>query len=94
MLILEVRISLKPPPCVLLSLNLSTEGSLVITRAYPALYLGGTPVKRPVLAPPSCLLLENRLYMSKERKTEGKNNLHFQKERKIKNKQKNKTRKM
>ena len=27
------------------------EGSLVNTRAYPALYRGGPPVKRPVLAP-------------------------------------------
>ena len=43
---------------------LSTEGSLVITRAYPALYLGGTPSNETVTSPPSCLLLENRLYMS------------------------------
>ena len=32
-------------------LFLSTEGSLVITRAYPAYILVGPPVERPVLAP-------------------------------------------
>ena len=43
---------------------LSTEGSLVITRAYPALYLGGTPSQETGTSPPCCLLLENCLYMS------------------------------
>ena len=42
---------------------LPTEGSLVITRAYPALYLGGTPSQETGTSPPSCLLLENRLYI-------------------------------
>ena len=37
---------------------------LLITRAYPALYLGGTPSQKIGTSPPSCLLLENRLYMS------------------------------
>ena len=32
-------------------------------RAYPALYLGGTPSQETGTSPPSCLLLENRLYM-------------------------------
>ena len=39
---------------------LSTEGSLV-TRAYLALYLGGTPSQETRTSPPSCLLLKNRL---------------------------------
>ena len=43
---------------------LSTEGSLVITRAYPALYLGGTPSQETGTSPPCCLLLENRLYIT------------------------------
>ena len=43
---------------------LSTEGSLVIIRAYPALFLGGTPSQETGTSPPSCQLLENRLYMS------------------------------
>ena len=38
------------------------KGSLVITRAYPALYLGGTPSQETGTSPPSCLLLENHLY--------------------------------
>ena len=42
-------------------MNLSTEGSLVITRAYPPLYLGGTPSQETGTSPPSCLLLKNRL---------------------------------
>ena len=42
---------------------LSTEGSLVITRAYPALYLGGTPSQETRTSPPSCLLLKNRIYV-------------------------------
>ena len=42
---------------------LSTEGSLVIARAYPALYLSGTPSQDTGTRPPSCLLLENRLYI-------------------------------
>ena len=41
----------------------STEGSLVDTRAYIALYLGGTPSQDSGTSPPSCLLLDNRLYM-------------------------------
>ena len=44
---------------------LSMEGSLVIIRAYPALYIGGTPSQETGTRPPSCPLLENRLYMSK-----------------------------
>ena len=32
-------------------------------RAYPALYLGGTPSQETGTSPPSCLLLENRLYI-------------------------------
>ena len=45
------------------SFLLSTEGSLVISRAYPALYLSGTPSQETGTSPPSCLLLENRLYI-------------------------------
>ena len=43
---------------------LSTEGSLVIIRAYQALHLGGTPSQETGTSLPSCLLLENRLLMS------------------------------
>ena len=43
--------------------RLSMDGSLVITRAYPALYLGGTPSQETSTSPPSCLLLKNRLYI-------------------------------
>ena len=40
------------------------EGALVhIIRAYTASYLGGTPSQKTGNSPPSCLLLENRLYM-------------------------------
>ena len=53
---------------------LSTEGSLVITRAYPDLYLGGTPSQETVTGPPSCLLLENRLYMTTKTKFPRLNN--------------------
>ena len=42
---------------------LSTEGSLVITRTYPALHLGGTPSQKTGTSPPRCLLLENRRYI-------------------------------
>ena len=42
---------------------LSTEGSLVITRAYPPLYLGATPSQETGTSPPSCILLKNRLCM-------------------------------
>ena len=42
---------------------LSTEGSLVIIRAYPALNLGVTPSQETGTSPPRCLLLENRLYI-------------------------------
>ena len=35
----------------------------MITRAYPAIYLGGTPSHRTGTSPPSYLLLENRLFM-------------------------------
>ena len=42
---------------------LSTEGSLVIIRAYPALYLSGTPSQETGTSHPSCLLFENCLYM-------------------------------
>ena len=42
---------------------LSTEGSLVTIRAYSALYLGGTPSQETGTGPPSCLLLENSLYI-------------------------------
>ena len=42
-------------------LKCSLEGSLVITRAYPALYFGGTPSQETGTSPPSSLLLENRL---------------------------------
>ena len=45
---------------------LSTEGPLVITRAYQPYTLVGPPVRGPVLDPPSCLLLENRLYISND----------------------------
>ena len=41
------------------------EGTLVhIIRAYTALYLGGTSSQRTGTSPPSCLLLNNRPYMS------------------------------
>ena len=43
---------------------LSTEGSLVITRAYPALYLAGTTSHETGTSPPSCLHLDNRLCMT------------------------------
>ena len=36
----------------------------MIIRAYPALYLGGTPSQETRTSPPSCLLLENRLLMN------------------------------
>ena len=42
---------------------LLTEGSLVIIRAFPALYLGGTPSQETGTSPTSCLLLENRQYI-------------------------------
>ena len=42
---------------------LLTEGSLGDIRAYLALHLGGTPSQETGISPPSCLLLENRLYM-------------------------------
>ena len=46
------------------------EGTLVhIIRAYTALYLGVTPSHRTGTSPPICLLLDNRLYMSPDRKT-------------------------
>ena len=32
-------------------------------RAYPALYLSGTPTLETGTRPPSCLFLENHLYM-------------------------------
>ena len=35
----------------------------MITRAYSALYLGDTPSQKTGTSPPSCLLLENCLYM-------------------------------
>ena len=41
----------------------STEGSLVDTRAYLALHLGGTPSQETSTSPPSCQLLDNRLYI-------------------------------
>ena len=43
---------------------LSTEWSIVIIRAYPALYLGGTPSRETCTSPSSCLLLKNHLYIS------------------------------
>ena len=42
---------------------LSTEGSLVDTRAYLALHLGGTPSQETVTSPPRCQLLDNCLFM-------------------------------
>ena len=42
---------------------LLTEGSLGDIRAYLALHLGGTPSQETGISPPSCLLLENRLYI-------------------------------
>ena len=47
----------------LVILQYLTEGSLVIIRAYPALNLSGTPSQETGTRPPSCLLLENRLYI-------------------------------
>ena len=46
------------------SVLLQMEGSLEITRAYPALSFGGTPSQETGTSPPSCLLLENRLYIT------------------------------
>ena len=43
---------------------LSTEGSFEITRAYPALCLGGTPSQETGTRPPSCLFLKKRLFMN------------------------------
>ena len=43
---------------------LLTEGSLVTIRADPALYIGGTPSQETGTSPPSCLLLENHLYIT------------------------------
>ena len=45
---------------------LSTKGSLEIIRAYQALYLGGTPSLKAGTSPPSCLHLDNLLYMMAE----------------------------
>ena len=42
---------------------LSTEVSLVDTKAYLALYLGGTPSQEASTSPPSWLLLNNHLFM-------------------------------
>ena len=42
---------------------LSAEGSLVDIRAYVALHLGGTPSQETGPSLPSCLLLDNHLYM-------------------------------
>ena len=36
----------------------------MITRAYKAFYLGGTPSQRTGTGPPGCLRLKNRLYMT------------------------------
>ena len=44
--------------------NYQPEGTLVhIIRAYTALYPGGTPSQKTGTSPPSCLLLDNHLYM-------------------------------
>ena len=41
----------------------SMEGPLVDNRDYLSLYLGGTPSPRTGTSQPSCLLLDNRLYI-------------------------------
>ena len=44
-------------------LLLPAEGSLVDIRAYIALCLGGTPSQETGTSSPSCLLLDNRLFI-------------------------------
>ena len=46
-------------------------------RAYPALYVGGTPSQETGTSTPSCLLLENRLYMSRKGPYVGQGMLDF-----------------
>ena len=46
------------------------EGTLVhIIRAYTALYLGGTPSQRTGASPPSCQLLDNSLYIARDKES-------------------------
>ena len=64
------------------------EGTFVhIIRAYTAVYLGGTPSQRTGTSPPSCLLLDNRLFMTvvKWANTGLQELFFFQEGRRVKN---------